>query len=81
MGHVLIGVPPKDVLAAILKKNSDGEAQVDLKRKEIQTLLNDEVLLLNHVQSRIQSGEFDIKALVSQRAQELKRDAELPPTK
>ena len=41
----LIGVPPKDILRRLLKKNERGETKIDLKRKEIQTLLADEAKL------------------------------------
>jgi len=58
-----VGVPPVDVLAAILRPDASGRNRVDRLRVALETLLGDAVALENQMQRRVDSGEFDLKAI------------------
>jgi hypothetical protein len=60
---LLVGVPPRDVLATLLRRDTDGLTLIDRKRHEIQALLEDDATFTEHVQERIDSGEFDLERL------------------
>ena len=61
----LVGVPPKDVLDALLRKNQNGHTLIEAKRLEVMDLLEDEERFSEHVQSRIVSGEFDLDKIAA----------------
>ena len=61
----LVGVPPKDVLDALLTKNKKGHTLIEAKRLEVMELLQDEQQFAEHVQSRIASGEFDLDKIAA----------------
>ena len=63
---LLVGVPPKDVLAMLLKKDASGLTKIDQKREEIKTLLEDENAFAAHVQARIDCGEFDLNRIAQE---------------
>ena len=61
----LVGVPPKDVLDALLRKDENGHTLIEAKRLEVLDLLQDEKRFSEHVQSRIASGEFDLDKIAA----------------
>ncbi len=57
----LVGVPPRDVLFCLLKKDVHGLSAVDSKRIEVESILLNEHSLHSIVDSRLESGQYPQK--------------------
>ena len=58
-----VGVPPRDILEALLRRDSDGQNAIDRKRLEVLKMINDTNAFDAVVDARIQSGEFSLKTI------------------
>ena len=60
-----VGVPPKDILEALLRRDSNGQNAIDRKRLQVQTLLKDTNAFDAMMDARIESGEFCLKTIAT----------------
>ena len=60
-----VGVPPKDILEALLRRDSNGQDAIDRKRVQVQTLLKDKNAFDAMMDARIESGEFCLKTIAN----------------
>ena len=58
-----VGVPPKDVLEAIVVKHFDGMNAIDRKREQLQTLLQNTSAFDEKIDRRIRAGEFNLNKI------------------
>ena len=65
-----VGVPPFDVLAAILQVDSTGQNKIQRKRAEIDSILRDDEMINAEVERRIQLGEFNLSSIAQDLATE-----------
>ena len=61
-----VGVPPKDILEALLRRDSNGQNAIDRKRLQVQTLLKDKNAFDAMMDARIESGEFCLKTIATE---------------
>ena len=61
-----VGVPPKDILEALLSRDSHGQNAIDRKRLEVQSLLQDTNAFDAVMDARIESGEFCLKTIATE---------------
>lgn len=60
-----VGVPPNDILEALLRRDSNGQDAIDRKRVQVQTLLKDKNAFDAMMDARIESGEFCLKTIAT----------------
>eukprot|EP00973_Karenia_brevis_P027304 3764697-Karenia_brevis.AAC.1 len=61
---MFVGVPPRDVLQAILRADSAGANLVQRRRQKLAQILSTDDLLEKEMQRRIDLGEFDLRKII-----------------